>query len=157
MKLLTRTIIYYALMSVPLLLLAGVAFYFIITSEINNSMDESLMNTKKQLENYLATQKDTSNYITPDGDSFIRFMQGTPATEGIVFKDTLIFDEAEQEYLPYRILQAEILFGTGHYTIKIRKASIETEDLIHGVIVSIIVVFVILFVGLVTLSWWINK
>ncbi|MBK7650312.1 MAG: hypothetical protein IPJ20_05550 [Flammeovirgaceae bacterium] len=74
MKLLTRTIIYYALLSVPLLLIAGVAFYFIITSELNKSMDESLLNTKKHLENYLKTKQDTSNYAAPDGDSFMRFV-----------------------------------------------------------------------------------
>ena len=156
MKLLTRTIIYYALMSVPLLLIAGIAFYFIITAELNKSMDESLLNTKKHLENYLQTKQDTSNYSAPDGDSFMRFARG-PAQSAIGFKDTLIFDSAEEEYLPFRILDAEVPFGNGHYQIKIRKASIETEDLIDGIVISIVVVFVVLFVGLVALSWWINK
>ena len=156
MKLLTRTIIYYALMSVPLLLIAGIAFYFIITSEINKSMDESLLNTKKQIENYLNAKQDTSNYAAPDGDSFMRFTSGPPDTN-INFKDTLIFDPTEEEYLPYRILNAEVPFKKGHYQIKIRKASIETEDLIDGIVISIFIVFVILFVGLVALSWWINK
>jgi hypothetical protein len=81
MKLLTRTIIYYALLSVPLLLIAGVAFYFIITSELNKSMDESLLNTKNHLENYLKTKQDTSNYKAPDGDSFMRFVPGPRSTE----------------------------------------------------------------------------
>jgi signal transduction histidine kinase len=156
MKLLTRTIIYYALLSVPLLLIAGVAFYFIITSELNKSMDESLVNTKNHLENYLKTKQDTSNYSAPDGDSFLRFLPGlaNPITS---FKDTLIFDPAEEEYLPFRILYTEVPFGTGHYQVKIRKASIETEDLIDGIVISIFVVFVVLFIGLMALSWWINK
>jgi signal transduction histidine kinase len=156
MKLLTRTIIYYALMSVPLLLIAGIAFYFIITSELNKSMDESLLNTKKQLENYLNAKQDTGNYAAPDGDSFMQFMSGPPDTN-ISFKDTLIFDLTEEEYLPYRILTAEVPFKNDHYQIKIRKASIETEDVIDGIVISIFIVFVILFVGLVGLSWWINK
>lgn len=156
MKLLTRTTIYYALLSVPLLLLAGVTFYFIITSELNKSMDESLLNTKNHLENYLKTKQDTSNYSAPDGDSFMRFLPG-PVQQAINFKDTLIFNPAEEEYLPFRILYAEVPFGTGHYQLNIRKASIETEDLIDGIVISIFVVFVILFIGLMALSWWINK
>ncbi len=156
MKLLTRTTIYYALLSVPLLLLAGVTFYFIITSELNKSMDESLLNTKNHLENYLKTKQDTSNYSAPDGDSFMRFVPG-PVQQAINFKDTLIYNPAEEEYLPFRILYAEVPFGRGHYQIKIRKASIETEDLIDGIVISIFVVFVILFIGLMALSWWINK
>ncbi len=156
MKLHTRTIIYYALMSVPLLLIAGTAFYFIITSQINESMDESLLNTRKQLENYLNDKQDTSTYTAPDGDSFIRFATGAAITD-ITFKDTLIFDPTEEEYLPYRILVAEVPFRNGHYQIKIRKASIETEDLIDGIVISVFIVFVVLFAGLVGLSWWINK
>ena len=156
MKLLTRTIIYYALMSVPLLLIAGFAFYFIITSEINKSMDESLLNTKKQLEHYLKNKKDSSNYVAPDGDSFMQFARGVPETT-LYFKDTSIFECEADEYLPYRILETEVPVGKDHYRIKIRKASIETEDLIDGIVISIFVVFVILFVGLVGLSWWINK
>ncbi len=156
MKLLTRTIIYYALLSVPLLLIAGVAFYFIITSELNKSMDESLLNTKNHLEIFLKTKQDTNNYKAPDGDSFLRFARG-PAQPNISFKDTLIFDPAEEEYLPFRILNAEVSFGSGHYQINIRKASIETEDLIDGIVISIFVVFIVLFIGLMALSWWINK
>jgi len=156
MKLLTRTIFYYSLMSVPLLLIAGIAFYFIITAELNKSMDESLLNTKKHLENYLVSKQDTSNYIAPDGDSFMQFNQGPPHST-IGYKDTLIYDHTEQEYLPFRILHAEVPFRNGHYLIEIRKASIETEDLIDGIVISIIVVFVVLFVGFVALSWWVNK
>jgi signal transduction histidine kinase len=156
MKLLSRTIIYYALMSVPLLLIAGIAFYFIITAQINRSMDESLLNTKIQLEKYLRSKQDTSNYVAPDGDSFMRYTLGTPVKD-IHFRDTLIFDSAEEEYLPYRILRAEVPFRNGRYQVKIRKASIETEDLIDGIFVSILVVFAVLFGGLVGLSWWINK
>jgi hypothetical protein len=64
-----------------LLLIAGVAFYFIITSELNKSMDESLLNTKNHLENYLKTKQDTSNYAAPDGDSFMRFVPGLAQSE----------------------------------------------------------------------------
>ncbi len=156
MKLLTRTIIYYSLLSIPLLTIAGVAFYFIISSSVNESMDESLLNTMNQLDKYINTKTDNHDYSSADGDTFLHFEKGI-ADEKIIFRDSAIFDSVENEYLPYRILSTQIPSRDGRYVVYIRKASIETEDLINGIIISVIVVFIVLFIGLVVLNWWINQ
>lgn len=156
MKLLTRTIVYYSLLTVPLVALAGIAFYFIITSKINDSMDESLLNIKRQLENYLTKTSDISHYTNPDGESFITCATGEPDTT-INFRDTLIFSNVADEYLPYRILTTEVRSEVGHCRIYIRKAAIETEDLINGIAISVLLIFSFLFIGLLTLNWWINR
>lgn len=156
MKLLTRTVLYYTLLSIPLLFLSGGAFYLVIKFQINDSMDESLLNIKKQLESHIASAPDTSQYISPDGESFIRWAIGEPNT-AINFRDTLIFSKVADEYLPYRILATEVKSKVGHCKIYIRKAAIETEDLISGIAVSVLIISSFLFAGLLMLNWLINR
>ena len=65
MKLLSKTSLYYLLLSIPILILSGFICYYVITKEVKDSNNELLLNRKIQVEDYLKNN-DTMRSINSD-------------------------------------------------------------------------------------------
>ena len=89
MKLISKTLIYYLLISLPLLVLAGLFSYFLIKAELRDGTDETLISEKINAEKLIRSVKPTNTiYLSSDSLSNIRVKHSSkPETE---FIDTIL-------------------------------------------------------------------
>ena len=144
MKLISKTLIYYLLISLPLLVLAGLFSYFLIKAELRDGTDETLISEKINAEKLIRSVKPTNTiYLSSDSLSNIRVKHSSkPETE---FIDTLIYDLEENENISARMLRSYFTVDKINYQITVVKTTMEEEELLEGVLTtfSLIVGFLI--------------
>ena len=97
MKLLVKTSLYYLILSVPVLLIAGLVSYTIITSEVRDSNNELLVKRKSEIEKFIMDEDTVSlNMITKSGEAIICPIRGDFEPQNVL-SDTLIYDQMEEE------------------------------------------------------------
>lgn len=153
MKLLTKTSIYYLFYSIPILLIAGIISFILISSEINDSIDEDLLIDKIKAEKILS-ENDT---LLPKYLDFEFHKTFSNLKNQDIFSDTTIYDTYEKELDPFRSLTSICKIRNQNYEIVILKKTLETEDLYYGVISSLTLVFIALLIGFIFINWWISK
>src|SRR5690242_3150977 len=103
MKLSTRTTLYYLLVSIPLFFFGSWLLYRGIESSLQDEVDEELLNNRNILVSYIDTLPsniDVLNLRSP----FVRIAKSGVYKAGNVFSDTMIYQPAEKEFVPYRML-----------------------------------------------------
>ena len=103
MKLFTKSILLYLLISLPLLAVSGIIGYILIKHELLESADEALWKEKLIAEKMIrSAQYNTTFFLSSDSLSKI-----TPCQSGTInyqYKDSLLYDTFEEEKIPYRFL-----------------------------------------------------
>ena len=131
MKLISKTILYYLLISIPLLVIAGFLSYYLIRSEVLDSTEEALWKEKINVEKLLRSQSETKQfYLSSDSLSSVR-----PTSfhkDGFLFSDSIIFDKYENEELNYHLLKSYFNLNNQTYLITIAKPTLETDDLMES-------------------------
>jgi len=125
MKLLSKLNTQYIIWSFVAMAFTGVAIYIVLSLIINNQMDERLTGNLQKVEKQLAQSPGTT-FFEPDTE--VKKIKRT--MEIVVFSDTLIFNEQEQELENYRQISAVKNIGENYYRIVIQKSKIESEDLL---------------------------
>lgn len=156
MKLTTKTIIYYLLISLPLLLIAGFFSYYLIRSELQDGTDEALfkekINCEKQIQ--LFNQPKTI-YLSLDSLSSIKPTSFTNVN--YFFIDTLVYDKLEGEQLNYRVLKS--FYTTKHqgYLITLSKPTLEDDELMEGLYSAFALIIGFLIIAFFVANWFITK
>ncbi len=156
MKLISKTILYYLLISLPLLIIAGLLSYVLIRNEVRDGTDETLLREKNNVENVLKSiQKNQIIYLSADSLSFT-----TPINKsntGVSFSDSLIFDKAEMEEVNYRFLKSYYKLDNQNYLIKIAKPTFEEDELIEGLLSAFALIIGFLVVAFFIVNWLLSK
>lgn len=155
MKLLAKTNIYYILFSLLAFCIGGLIFYVVISSDIYDDADESLSSRKMQVEDFLK-KNDTLPDFKNSFDS-LAFITEVKSAQQERFADTTFFSKEENEDVEYRALIFTENFHNKIYQFIITKSQIESDDIIEGIIISMLIVFVILLVILVTFNYFLSK
>lgn len=156
MKLLHKTSLYYLLFSIPALITAGIACYYIISSEVKESNDEFLRKRKSQIVNYInACDTATLAVIQASGEANILLVKHKLKKQNI-FSDTLILDVRENEFDPYRLLKSNVSTVNGEYIIRVWRSAIEFDELVAGIVKSLFVVLFLLFSLFFIINWRIS-
>jgi len=156
MKLIHKTILYYLLISFPLLIIAGFFSYFLIKSELQDGTDESLLKDRSNAISLIHSLHQPGNIVlSPDGLSDIKIAEN--GKEGEVFSDTTIYDKQEQEFVPYRILKCYYRSGNSNYIITVAKAAFEQEELMEGLLSAFVLIIVFLVAAFFIVNWLIAK
>lgn len=155
MKLLAKTNIYYILFSILAFMIGGVIFYSIISADIFDEIDENLLNKKELIEAQLK-KKDSLPDFNNAFDSHINVV---PAEKELSpqFIDTSFFSNEEKEDVEYRTLVFTEKFQNNIYKFTVSKSIIESEDLVQGIVVSLLLVFFILIATLIIFNYFISK
>ncbi len=160
MKLLTKTSLYFLLLSIPTLILSGFICYNLITSEVKDSNDELLNNRIAAVENYLKENDTVAlNLLTKSGEAQInRIVRSHYANgEKTIFADTLILDKKENELAPNKMICSIVSDGKDNYQIKIWRSTLEYNELIEGIFYLLIVILFFLFLISLLINYWISK
>ena len=120
MKLISKTLIYYLLVSLPLLIIAGLLSYFLINSELKDGTDETLMNEKINAERLIQSLKEPKSiYLSSDSLSNIKLISGAELNDGFI--DTLIYNREESENVGARMLRSYYTVNGNTYQITLLK------------------------------------
>ncbi len=155
MKLLNKTSIYYLLFALPVFAICSAFLYYLISSEIIDNLDESLLKEKTELEQKLKSGIDYT--ALQDDEIHFRLFNGIIKESSIRFFDTTIYDKTEQEILPFRGLTTIINNGDTNLEVFVLRSYIESDDLISSILYPVIILFVILLAGFFLINWYVSK
>ncbi len=157
MKLLTKTSLYYLLFSIPVLLLAGIVSYFIIISELRVSNDELLQNRLAQVERYLQANDSVSvGIIVNSGEAKITLVSNS-ASASNVFSDTSLYDTKENEFAPFRLLNAVVKTKTKIYSVQLFRSTIEYQELFTGFFFGLLIILLLSAFAFFIINYFVSR
>jgi signal transduction histidine kinase len=160
MKLITKTSLYYLILSVPILILSGFICFHVITREVKESNDDLLLNRKIQVEQYLQNNDTVSlNLIIKSKEvQIIKINQANfKDNTNPIFSDTLILDVKENEMAPNRMITSPVKVRNANYQVKIWRTTLEYDELLKGIFVLLIVILFLLFLTSMFINFWVSK
>ncbi len=156
MKLISKTLVYYLLISLPLLVIAGVFSYQLIQHELRDGTDESLQKEKAYAEDLIKTFREPhSIFLSTDSLSML-----TPIKSGKkndVYANVSIYDKTEQEYVNYRVLKSYFYYNDQTYLITISKTTLEEDELMEGLFSAFGLIISFLVIGFLLVNWLLSK
>ncbi len=156
MKLLNKTIRYYALISLPLLAIACVVSYWLIKSELRDGTDESLMREYIKAKELIQSNSiNQTYYLSPDSLSYIKPQANESFVSGCT--DTLIYDNIEQEEISFRKLTKQHSFNGKTYLITVLKTTIEEDELLESILSTFFIIVGLLAIAFFIANWLLSK
>lgn len=152
-KLLSKTLFYYGLFSVGLLLAGSPIFYLVMERLFLEDVDEALILRRNEfLKTYAPTlrQKDIAIWNHYNRDLTI-LPAGKPLKKDIIFQQAF-YDTLYQEWEPYRVLESPLRLGESSFRLQAKISLIESEDLLFAIAQWFLGLVVVLLVGLFLLT-----
>jgi len=152
-KLLSKTLSYYGLFSVGLLLVGSPVFYLVIERLFLEDVDEALILRRDEfLKTYTLTLK------KPDVATWNRYSRdltllpaGKPLQKDTLFQQ-VFYDTLSREWEPYRVLESPLHLGGTPFRLQAKISLIESEDLLFAIAQWFLGLVVVLLVGLFLLT-----
>ncbi len=153
MKLLTKSSIYFIVTSLIIFLISGVAIYFMLQMVILCEVDDLLIDKKEDMLWELHQSKGFENFTIPkDSSIIIEPAKGKKISQSI-FRDTLILDMEEYEFIPFRYIQFQTSYNGENRRVTIYQSMIESDDLIEAIIYSLSIIFIITLLAIIVLNY----
>ena len=156
MKLINKTIFYYLLICIPLMLLAAINSYYVIKGEIEEVSDENIglevMHAQGLIQGF---DKPKEIQLGFGGLSSVKMT--VSHKNDFVWSDTAIYNSYDNEYEGYRMIKSHFNYNNQTYLITVIKPTIEEEELIEGLFSSFIVILVFLILAFFLVSWLLSK
>ncbi len=152
-KLLHKTQRVYLIYAVFIFIFIAPVFYFALYKIYISNADESLALRKfKFLNNNISSLKESDISIWNKYNPDVKILQDIGLKQDSLFY-TSYYENQDEEYEPYRELNTPILIENKPYTFSARTNLLESEDLITGIAILFIIIFILLLLGL----FFINK
>ena len=156
MKLISKTLLNFLLISLPLLIIAGFFSYFLIKSELRDGTEEELSKEKVYAEKLIQTFKNPLTvYLTLDSLSSIQPFKGISFKSS--YTDTLIFDITENENVGYRKLKSYYSFNRNEYQIILLKTTMQEDELLEGIFSAFTIISLFLMIAFFIVNWLVSK
>lgn len=156
MKLINKSIGYYLLFSLPLLLLVGFLAYFFIQKEIEDSTKEWLKKETSNAQNIITSLNQPQTIsLSQNGLSKITLTQNNNSVEQ--YLDTIVFDEIEEENITFHLLKTTYTNGSNNYLITVAKASEEEEELLNSMLGIFIGIILLIIAAFFLINWFLSK
>jgi len=160
MKLIQKTSRTYLLLSVIIFILSGVMLYFVLTTVMNNRLDDKLMYNKEVITRVI--KYDYPLTIFDEPEELSEAENKIYPNDTIIYKDTLIFHpiegvEGAEEYEKYRQLTSYETLQGKRYKIITRNSLVRNQDFISIITLSTVVIILLLLTGLLILNTQIAK
>lgn len=153
MKLLHQSQRMFLRAAAPLFLLAGVAMYVALNYAYNDFAGEELSKVRTDIEAYVRLH-DTLPVVF---QGMNERLEATPAPGKAlfpaVFSDTMVYNEQEMEYEPFRRLCFPVVVKDQVWQVAVMQSAPEHEDLAAAIAVLLTILFGVLFGVLL----WVNR
>ena len=158
MKLANQTLKYLAVSVLVVIALWSTIFYLFMLEVIHDNIDEELENQKRLIIQELASEA----IVSPDLEFGINNYKVREISEQQainmqnVYKDTMLYmqddDDPEPELEPVRMLTTAFEHKGHYYELSIINSMIEESDLIKNLFYSVLILFVLLVVSIVSIN-----
>jgi len=160
MKLIQKTSRTYLLLSAIIFMLSGIMLFFVLTTVMNNRLDQKLLYNKEVVAKRIKYDIPLTIFEEPEelnNAENLRYPKDT-----IIFKDTLIFHaivgvEGVEEFENYRQLTSYETLQGKRYKIITRNSLVRNQDFISIITLSTIIIILLLLTGLLILNTQIAK
>lgn len=158
MKLITKTLIYYLLVSLPLLVLAGVFSYYVINDELKDGMDDGLLKEAENAQQFLKNVEiNQPFFLSSDSLSFITLTKKHKTKTKFFDENILDKNDDDNEYVNYRGIKYYTTYNNQNYLITILKPTIEQEELMEGLFSSFEIIIAFLVLAFFIVNWLVSK
>jgi signal transduction histidine kinase len=156
MRLLDKTISYFLLVSIPLLIIAGFLSFRLITQTVNENINEHLWNGK------LSAQRMIDSFDEPremylDYDSLSHISIDRSGGSGYKITEIYRMDALEHEQVKYRMLKGYYKRKGTNYLITIIKPMLEEDDLLENLFTCFLIIIGFMLLAFLTVSWFLSK
>lgn len=153
MNLLTKTTLNFLSITLFIFLFGIVAFYFLLRSQVNNNVNFELEKRKTSIIKQLSNT-DPTNRIPPNPNEriIIDVLADDNKIPDVIYADTLIFDELQHRYIPFRKLGFIAMHNDQKIYIRIFKSLEESDLLIVRIFLIMAFVVIILIVSLLLMN-----
>ncbi len=143
LKIQTYTNRYYLLALLVFFSFAGILLYFLIQYDLDRELDEELISERAKILNVMSRidSLDINASLLNDNISYSKISQSR--FENTVLCDSTMLDNESNEFIPYRLIKFTAKTKYCNYKIFIRKSEIESSDLVAGIFISLMIVFIL--------------
>jgi signal transduction histidine kinase len=152
MKLLTKSTLYIATLSLFLFFIMGIIFFQVLRNMSLSDLNRELRDLREVVELYLDDYWGVQVGALPGIDSLSVRLAGDVAQTGDVFGDTLKFDVHDNQYRTYRYLQYVTEKGDENLLVRIYKSTTPTDKLVERVTLMITLMVILFLAGIFFLN-----
>lgn len=147
MKLLTKATLNFLSVTLFIFLFGIVAFYFLLRAQVDQNINLELEKRKASIINQLNSEDPSKEFLdNPNERIIIDVLTNDNQIPAIVYADTIIFDDLQNRYIPFRKLGFTTSINNQKTYIQIFK-SLEESDLLIVRIFLILTIVVIVLIG----------
>jgi signal transduction histidine kinase len=152
MKLLTKSTLLIATLSLFLFFIMGVIFFQVLKNISISDLNRELRDLKELVEDYLDEYESTPFKALPGIDSLSVQLVDRANQHGDVLGDTLMLDRKDQQFRTFRYLQFESEKEHGLYLVKIYKSTTPTDKLVERVTLMMTLMVILFLAGIFILN-----
>lgn len=152
MKLLTRQFNAYLLLTLPVLILVSIGYYYLLLGIVIGKADESLLEDKSYILSQLDESSTLSRTMLDLTDDYILQQVDVAHYPKNQFTSIMIYDEAEGAEDPYRQLRCSLRVGEDIYDLTIRKSLVEYNSIMYSILILGLVLLIALAVGFLVIN-----
>lgn len=152
MKLLTKSTLYIATLSLFLFFIMGVIFFQILRNMGLADLNRELGDLKEVVEVYLKDYGGTYSGTLPGIDSLSVRSAGNAVQNEDIFGDTLKYDMKNEQYRTFRYLQYISVNGEENLLVRIYKSTTPTDKLVERVTLMITLMVILFLAGIFILN-----
>ncbi|HXU28420.1 MAG TPA: HAMP domain-containing sensor histidine kinase [Bacteroidia bacterium] len=156
MKLTSKSILYYLVISLPLLIIACLFSYYLIRSELRDGTDEILAREKLSAEKLINSSANLDT-LTLLPDSFFTVRITSYHADAQQYADTTMYDKVDNELKNYRVSKSFYNHNKTTYLISILKPTLEEDELAEGLLSSLFLVVFFLLLSFLLVNWILSK
>jgi signal transduction histidine kinase len=152
MKLLTKTTLYIATLSLFLFFIMGIIFFQILKNMSLSELNRELMNLKEMVDAHLTIDPGNLSIRVAGIDSLSITGVSKGQAEQACFGDTLMLDHRSHQYRTYRYLMYQSDMEGGPYHVKIFKSTTPTDQLVERVTLMMTIMVILFLAGVFILN-----
>ena len=142
---------------VPIMAGGGLYFFIYFDKALRHDVDEELVFDKMHWQDFLKKKNPKNKPFELYSPEILIYKTPKSLDKHPILRDTIIFQEYEHEYDPYRELSQVLPVGKDHYYILIRKSLLEKRKLARHITEIMGWVLISVFMVTILLNWIINK
>jgi signal transduction histidine kinase len=152
MKLLTKSSLLIATLSLFLFFIMGIIFFQVLKNMSISDLNRELSDLKELVEDHIGNYNANQIIALPGIDSLSIEHMELDENPGEVFGDTLMYDAKEDQYKTYRFIQFYSVKGDAGFQIKIYKSTTPTDKLVERVTLMMTLMVILFLAGIFILN-----
>lgn len=156
MRLISKSIWYFIVISIPVFIGAGIFAYYSIAEAVDENIKESLWNDKTKAEQ-LIDSKLIPDLMILSFDSLSAIKRVKTGNSGYEFLNISRSQPNEDELLNYKALVSYRKKGDKNYMITVTHPILEEEDLIENLVSTMLVMFTLLLMIFLVANYFLSR